>query len=238
MQITTDRFTLRPWRAEDALLARHADNIRIWRNVRDCFPHPYTAEDARAYIGYTLSEPEIENLAIVINGQAVGGVGIDFLTDIQRYNAELGYWLGEPYWGQGLMSEIIAATCAHLFRATRINRIFAPSSTTTAPPCGYWRKTASPSAASCTGPPSKTAKHSTSTTSNSSNSQHADARISSNRTSPATHEKGRVTRTRPENRKRIIRTPYRISETAAFSSRSSFTVASIFSREKASIGRP
>lgn len=127
MQITTDRFTLRPWRAEDATsLARHADNIRIWRNVRDCFPHPYTEEDARSYIGFTLSEPEIENLAIVIDGQAVGGTGIEFLTDVQRYNAELGYWLGEEYWGKGLMSEIIATVCSHIFRTTRINRIFAP----------------------------------------------------------------------------------------------------------------
>ena len=127
MQITTEKFTLRPWRAEDVpSLARHANNIRIWRNVRDCFPHPYTEEDARAYIGFAMSEPEIENLAIIIDGQAVGGIGLEILTDVQRYNAELGYWLSETYWGRGLMSEIISTICSHIFRTTSINRIFAP----------------------------------------------------------------------------------------------------------------
>ncbi len=102
---------LRPFRMEDAdALVRHANNPKIAMRVRDRFPNPYTRRDAKEFLRAVCKRledgPEYV-LAIEVNGEAAGGIGIVRGSDIERVSAELGYWLGEQYWGRGIVTAAI-----------------------------------------------------------------------------------------------------------------------------------
>ena len=102
---------LRPFRMEDAeALVRHANNPKIAARVRDRFPSPYTRRDAREFLRAVSKRreegPEFV-LAIEVDGEAVGGIGVVLGTDIERVSAELGYWLGEEYWGRCIVTAAI-----------------------------------------------------------------------------------------------------------------------------------
>ena len=97
-------FRLREWMLTDGVsLAKHINNVKIWNNVRDGLPYPYTILDADKYIRMVQVLPYVQNFAIEIAGETVGGVGIAPLTDVERLSAEVGYWLGEDYWNRGIM---------------------------------------------------------------------------------------------------------------------------------------
>lgn len=118
--------TLRSLRPEDAeSLARHANDIRIWNNVRDFFPHPYTRADADAFIALASGKRPVQDFAIVVDGKAAGCAGYVPGTDVECVSAEIGYWLGEVYWGRGIMSEAVDALTKHIFGTTEILRLFA-----------------------------------------------------------------------------------------------------------------
>ena len=105
---TIKSFKLRNWnRADVPALARHLNNKKIWDNCRDALPYPYTEKDAEQFISFVEGQSEQNNYCIEINHEAVGNISFIRGTDVERYNAELGYWLAEPYWNQGIMSEAI-----------------------------------------------------------------------------------------------------------------------------------
>jgi RimJ/RimL family protein N-acetyltransferase len=117
---------VRTYRVSDAeSLAAHANNRKVWLNLRDAFPHPYTRKDARAYIGAALACPQETHFAIAVDGQAVGGIGFRLHEDVERVCAEIGYWLGEPFWGRGIVTEALIAVTAHAVRAHGLTRVFA-----------------------------------------------------------------------------------------------------------------
>ena len=121
-------FTLRKWQSGDAAsIARYADNLRIAANLRDGFPHPYTAADGKTFIDSCIHGEETRQYcrAIVIDGEAVGSIGVFLQTDIYRKSAELGYWLGEPFWGQGIMTRAVKQVCDHVFANYDVVRIYA-----------------------------------------------------------------------------------------------------------------
>lgn len=121
-------FTLRPWRPADAAdIAPLADNPRVAANLRDGFPSPYTLADAEAYVAACMAGDEASALtrAIVVAGRAVGSIGVFRQADVYRRSAELGYWLGEPYWGQGIMTATVRAICREAFDRYDIVRIYA-----------------------------------------------------------------------------------------------------------------
>jgi RimJ/RimL family protein N-acetyltransferase len=116
VEIRLSRSTLRPWRpGDEPSLVRYANNRNVWINLRDRFPHPYTATDAEAWIDTAGVESPLANFAIVVNGEAVGGIGLTMGTDIFRRSAEIGYWLGEPLWGRGIASEAARAVTEYAF---------------------------------------------------------------------------------------------------------------------------
>jgi RimJ/RimL family protein N-acetyltransferase len=121
MQLDLPDGRIRSWRVGDEpALARHADNRKIWLNVRDRFPHPYTLADAEAWIArVTTTTPETQ-FAIEVAGEAVGGVGLFLQADVERYSAEIGYWLGEAFWGRGLATAAVCRFTDHAFEACRI----------------------------------------------------------------------------------------------------------------------
>ena len=121
-------FTLRPWRREDAGdLLRYANNEKIARNLRDVFPFPYILTDAQEFIESCLAADEEKQLfrAIEVDGHAVGSIALCLGSDVYRMTAELGYWLAEEYWGQGIMTEAVRQICWEGFQVWDIQRIYA-----------------------------------------------------------------------------------------------------------------
>jgi ribosomal-protein-alanine N-acetyltransferase len=127
-------FILRPWQAEDLdSLVRFANNYEIAKFMNDHFPHPYTPEAGKAFIELATREVPHNILAIEVGGQAAGGIGIHPGWGIERKNAEMGYWLGQPFWGKGIISEAVKQMVEYAFKNWDINRIFArPFSTNAA----------------------------------------------------------------------------------------------------------
>ncbi len=121
-------FTLRKWAGEDApALVKYASNKKIADNLRDGFPHPYTINDAWAFLQATLNADEAKSLyrAIDVGGEAVGSAGIFFKDNVYRKSAEIGYWLGEPFWGNGIATAAIRLMCEEVFKRRDIVRIYA-----------------------------------------------------------------------------------------------------------------
>src|ERR1051325_9115724 len=120
------RCTIRDWRLSDAeSLAKHANNRRVSINLRDRFPFPYRIEDAVSFLERTMSGQPEKNFCIEINGSAVGGIGVRVEEDVFRHTAEIGYWLGEEFWGRGVMTEVVSAFVDHCFKEFSLHRIFA-----------------------------------------------------------------------------------------------------------------
>ena len=126
MELKLDRCTVRDWRMEDAeSMAKHANNRRVSINLRDRFPYPYTIQDANNFLERVIAKQPSKNFCIEIDGMAVGGIGLHLGEDVHRHTAEFGYWLGEEFWGQGVLSEVVPAFVDYCFKEFSLNRIFA-----------------------------------------------------------------------------------------------------------------
>ncbi len=125
MQIPFPEGKLRTWRNNDALsLARYANNRKIWLNVHDKFPFPYTISDAIKWIDFAKSHSESE-FAIDSSSEAIGGMRLRIQEDIQHRTAEIGYWLGEPFWGKGITTSAVKALVNYAFNNFDLVRIHA-----------------------------------------------------------------------------------------------------------------
>jgi RimJ/RimL family protein N-acetyltransferase len=138
---------LRPWRMDDAAsLVRHASNRKVWINLRDTFPHPYTPADARQWLDRVTVLRPVTHFAIAVGGEAVGGIGYERQADVLRRSAEIGFWLGEPWWGRGIATAALAAVSAHAFAAADLIRLYAyvfewnPASARVLEKAGYVRE--------------------------------------------------------------------------------------------------
>ena len=119
---------LRKWRMEDKEeLARLLNNPKILQNMREGIPYPYTAEDAEEFIGATLAADENQTIAFAITAEdrLIGSIGVFRCGNIHFRTAEMGYYLGEPYWGKGYGTSAVKKTCEYVFAHTDILRIFA-----------------------------------------------------------------------------------------------------------------
>lgn len=124
--VVTHKVQIRPWRMDDLTeLVRLANNRRIWIELRDVFPHPYTTEAGRAWIEFAARNNSPTHFAIESEGLLVGGVGYIPGRDIERCGAEVGYWVGEPYWGRGIATAAVGALIDMLRAAADYTRIFA-----------------------------------------------------------------------------------------------------------------
>ena len=127
MELRGARCTVRPWRDGDAAaMARHANNVNVAKHLRDRFPHPYTIEDAHAFIRH-MRTPDARNtnFAIEVAGGAAGAIGVTLGTDIERFSAEIGYWIGEDFWGRGVATEALGMTTDSMFDRLNLLRLFA-----------------------------------------------------------------------------------------------------------------
>ena len=126
MEIKLETCSVRSWRTSDVdALIQYANNYKIWLNLRDAFPHPYTRQDARAYIRSVRERLPETTFAIAVEGEAVGSIGFVLRHDVERVSAEIGYWLAEPFWGRGITTEALIAVTRHAIDAHGLTRIYA-----------------------------------------------------------------------------------------------------------------
>ena len=121
-------FELRELQSSDAIsIAKYANNSNIANNLRNIFPHPYTVEDARSFINESKNNEEKNQYirAIVVNQEAAGVIGCFIKDDVHCKCCEIGYWLGEDFWGKGIMTEAVKRMSQEIFQSYDVVRIFA-----------------------------------------------------------------------------------------------------------------
>ena len=117
---------IRQWEDGDlSNLVLNANNINIWNNLRNYFPHPYTEEAGKEWLSKTIGASPVINLAIALDGEAIGGIGLILNSDVYLMSAEIGYWLGEPYWGKGIATEAVRQMIEYTFYYFDIIRLYA-----------------------------------------------------------------------------------------------------------------
>jgi len=126
MKIKCERCVLRRWETRDLQsLVENANNYNIACCMRDIFPFPYTKEDGKTWIEMVSNEEPTSNLAITIDEKAIGGIGLTLGEDVEKISAEVGYWLGEKYWGMGITSSALNGIINYGFNNLGLKRIFA-----------------------------------------------------------------------------------------------------------------
>jgi [ribosomal protein S5]-alanine N-acetyltransferase len=131
MSIVAPQFPLqgvlcqvRPWTLHDLpALVRHGNNKAVSSQLRDVFPYPYTTADGRAFIEFASGGRPPTSLAIVVDGAACGGTGVIPCRGNERRTAEIGYWLGETYWGRGIGAEALALTTRYAVETFDLARL-------------------------------------------------------------------------------------------------------------------
>ena len=119
--------------SDAAELARHANNRKVWLQLRDRFPHPYSTDDARGFIAFACGANPETAFAVTVDDLPVGSIGAVLGEDVERCSAEVGYWLGETFWGRGIATRALVGFTGYAFAAYEVERLFAvPFATNTA----------------------------------------------------------------------------------------------------------
>lgn len=125
MELTDNQLKLRAFRDSDSKrLAELCNNKKIWDNLRDYMPFPYTEDNANDFIKYCQGENPQYTFAIEYNGEFVGTIGLVRQTDIYKLTAEIGYWIGEPYWGMGIATKAVQLITEYGFNELGLVRIY------------------------------------------------------------------------------------------------------------------
>jgi len=122
------KICLREWKLGDAAdLTAAINNKKVLDNLRDGMPYPYTEKDAAEFISATLTAEKDSQYAFAItyDGKVIGSIGVFRKENVHRLTAELGYYIAEPYWGKGIVTEAVLQMCGFVFENTDIVRIFA-----------------------------------------------------------------------------------------------------------------
>lgn len=127
MHLDCGQCLVRDWRPDDkAALLRIANNREVWRNLSHRFPHPYTEADADFWFGLMARDPRPTHWAIEVDGAVAGGIGVDPGEGIFAKTARFGYWLGEPFWGRGIMTSAVRATSDYILDHFDLVRLESP----------------------------------------------------------------------------------------------------------------
>ena len=115
---------LRPLVSQDKMvIAKLANNKKIWDNLRDAIPFPYTEADATNFIAFAKTKNPLEIFGITVNRDLCGIIEISTQNDVYQKTGEIGYWIGEPYWGKGIGTEAIHLMTAYGFDVLQLERI-------------------------------------------------------------------------------------------------------------------
>jgi RimJ/RimL family protein N-acetyltransferase len=120
------KVILREWKRSDAdALAAIANNKKIWDNVRDRLPFPYTKKDAKEWLELVKKQKIVTTFCVEVDGELAGSIGVTLRDDVYRKTAEIGYFIGEEYWGKGVATEAIKQMVNYLQKKFDIVRIYA-----------------------------------------------------------------------------------------------------------------
>ncbi|EZH73272.1 GCN5 family acetyltransferase [Aquimarina atlantica] len=111
--------------SDKSQLAKLANNHNISNNLRDYFPNPYNEEDAKSFIKMTIQQDPIVSFGIEFKGELCGVISLMLQDDMYRKSAEIGYWLGEPYWGKGITTKAVDQITKYGFEKLNLIRIYA-----------------------------------------------------------------------------------------------------------------
>ena len=147
MRIDIGEWQVRSFYLEDAeALAKYANNRNVWLNLRDAHPYPYRLEDAVYWLRMATRQwPEV-HFAIASADEAIGYIGLGPQTDVFYRSAEIGYWLGEPFWGRGIATAALQALTEYAFFQFNLIRLYAyvnvtnPASVRVLEKAGYQRE--------------------------------------------------------------------------------------------------
>ncbi|KXU45145.1 MAG: GNAT family N-acetyltransferase [Longibaculum muris] len=120
--------TIRKWQIDDQYdLAKILNNQKIMNHLRDGLPYPYTVEDAKEYISSMLqaNQEKMFAFAISVDEHVIGSISVTRLDNIHYCTGELGYYIGEYYWGKGYATSAVKQVCQYVFEHSDIIRIFA-----------------------------------------------------------------------------------------------------------------
>lgn len=126
MKISFGEYCIRSYEYSDQkALVKYADNYNVSKLLRDQFPFPYTAEMAEMWLVHACNQDPESNFAIASEKELIGAIGIHLQEDVNRFSAEIGYWLGEPFWNKGIISQALKLFTEFVFTNFELNRIFA-----------------------------------------------------------------------------------------------------------------
>ncbi len=125
IEFNVEKIKLRGFRDSDAKrLAELCNNKKIWDNLRDNVPFPYTESNAKKFISFCQKEDPQTTFAIEYKGDFVGSIGLVKQTDVYKLSAEIGYWIGEPYWGLGITTHAVNLLVDYGFNQLDLIRIY------------------------------------------------------------------------------------------------------------------
>ena len=126
MHLRLKTCDVRSWEMADVdSIATYANNRNVWINLRDAFPHPYVKQHARDFIRAVRQRSPETTFAIVVGGEAIGSVGFVLHPDVERVSAEIGYWIGEPFWGRGIAADALVAVTKYAIETHQLTRVYA-----------------------------------------------------------------------------------------------------------------
>ena len=126
MKINAGKYIIRSFEDHDAMaMARHVSNPNITRTLAARFPAPYTERHAKAWIDLCHLEAEPVNFAITADDNLIGGIGLTVQRGARRRAAEVGFWVAESYWGNGVATAALHAFTDYAFSRFDLIRIFA-----------------------------------------------------------------------------------------------------------------
>ena len=110
--------------SDKAELAKLANNKKIWDNLRDYMPFPYKESDAEFFIQLKQKEDPKQTFGIEYRGKLSGVIGLELQKDVYQKSAEIGYWIGEPFWGNGIATKAVEWITTYGFDKLGLNRIY------------------------------------------------------------------------------------------------------------------
>jgi RimJ/RimL family protein N-acetyltransferase len=126
MRLDLDLCVVRPWAASDLdSLVRHANDPDVARHLRDRFPHPYGRDHGVRFLTALMRARRPTVWCIDVGGDCAGAIGIEVGQDVERVSAEIGYWLGQPFWGRGIGSAVLTSVTAEVLRTFDLQRVYA-----------------------------------------------------------------------------------------------------------------
>ncbi len=126
MKISFGDFHIRSYEYSDQeALVKYANNYNVSRLLRNQFPFPYTKTDAEAWLINSCNQVIETSFAITNENELIGAIGINLQEDVNRFSAEIGYWLAEPFWGKGITTLALKKFTEYAFNNFSLNRIYA-----------------------------------------------------------------------------------------------------------------